>query len=220
MGLKLNKGSSIRLAKDDDNLSEVTIGCSWGEDGHNIDVDAMVFFSDDRSKYRLVDLVYYGNREEGRLYVKHYGDDTTGSNKQHASDNEVIFLRLDKIPERITSVAVVLNAYTGEKLSHVPNLRCRVYSGKPGEVQDVLGTFDINDKKSLTTTSVLVGYFEKDSVNEWSFRAVGEALKAHRVEQLKNVFNTPKNIDIQNDYNAGPVESKVTIWGFIKRLFS
>jgi stress response protein SCP2 len=220
MGLKLNKGSSIRLAKDDDNLSEVTIGCSWGEDGHNIDVDAMVFFSDDRSKYRLVDLVYYGNREEGRLYVKHYGDDTTGSNKQHASDNEVIFLRLDKIPERITSVAVVLNAYTGEKLSLVPNLRCRVYSGKPGEVQDVLGTFDINDKKSLTTTSVLVGYFEKDSVNEWSFRAVGEALKAHRVEQLKNVFNTPKNIDIQNDYNTGPVESKVTIWGFIKRLFS
>ena len=222
--MKLNKGSSIRLAKDDDNLSEVTIGCSWGEHGHNIDVDAMVFFLDDRARYRLIDLVYYGNRTECREYVKHYGDDTTGSNKQHESDNEVIFLQLDKIPERVTSVAVVLNAYTGEKLSRVPNLKCRVYSGKPGEVQDVLGTFDITDQDSLKTTSVVVGYFEKDASNEWNFRADGEALQAHRVEQLKNAFNMPKNTDTQNDCSgvtvSAPVKAEGTVWGFVKGLFS
>jgi stress response protein SCP2 len=221
--MKLNKGSSIHLAKDDDNLSEVTVGCSWGEYGHNVDVDAMVFFLDDNSSHnRLVDVVYYGNRTESREYVKHYGDDTTGSNKQHESDNEVIFLKLDKIPARVTSVAVVLNAYTGEKLSRVPTLKCRVYSGKPGEVQDVLGTFDISEQGKLNTTSVVVGYFEKDSANEWNFRADGEALQAHRIEQLKHGFNQPRTIEAQ--YQAAvtsqPVKHDGSVIGFIKGLFT
>jgi tellurium resistance protein TerZ len=221
--MKLTKGSSIKLSKDDDNLSEVTIGCSWGENGHSIDVDAMVFFLNDNSaQKRLVDVVYYGNREMVKSYVKHYGDDTSGSNKQHESDNEVIFLDLEKTPIDVTSIAVVLNAYTGEKLSRVPNLKCRVYSGKPGEVQDVLGTFDISEQGKLNTTSVVVGYFEKDESAEWYFRASGESLQAHRIDQLKDSFSKPRTIEAQ--YNEAvtsqPIKHDGSIIGFIKGLFS
>jgi tellurium resistance protein TerZ len=133
--------------------------------------------------------VYYKNRKEYRSFVKHYGDDTSGSNKQHESDNEVIFLNLNKTPNNVSSIAVVLNAFTGEKLSKVPNLKCRIYSGNPGEVQDILGTFDISEQSNLKTTSVIVGYFNKDLNNEWSFIAVGEASNAHRFEQLQQSFS-------------------------------
>lgn len=221
--MKLTKGSSIKLTKDDDNLSEVTIGCSWGEEGHSIDVDAMVFFlNDNNTQDRLVNVVYYGNREPKRSYVKHYGDDTTGSNMQHESDNEVIFLNLMRTPIEVTSIAVVLNAYTGEKLSQVPNLKCRVYSGKPGEVQDILGTFDISEQAKLDTTSVVVGYFEKDESKEWIFRASGESLQAHRIIELRDDFNKSKPIEAQ--YNEAvtskPIKHDRSIIGFIKGLFS
>jgi tellurium resistance protein TerZ len=208
--VKLTKGSSINLVKDDDDLSQVTVGCSWSEkEGYNVDVDAMVFFIDSTSSTnRVVDLVYYGNRTETRAWCKHYGDDTTGSNKQHESDNEVIFINLSKVPPRVTSVAVVLNAYTGEKLSKVPSLRARVYSGKPGEVQDILGTFDISEQGSLNTTSVVVGYFNKNPEGEWTFDVSGLAIDAHRVDNLSNYFS--KQL---------PTEEK-SLWCSIVGLFS
>lgn len=190
--MKLVKGTSIKLKKDDDSLSKVTVGCSWGENGHNADIDAMVFFlKEEGSPNRMWDHVYYGNRDRVKKYCKHYGDDTTGSNKQHESDNEVIFMDLNELPTEVVEVAVVLNAYTGEKLKKVPSLRARVYSGKPGSIEEVLGTFDISDNNEITTTSVLVGSFVRVG-DEWNFEAMGTELKAHRVGELTELFTNAK----------------------------
>jgi len=193
--MKLTKGSSIRLAKNDDVLEKVTIGCSWGEAGHSIDVDAMLFFM---SSDRLEDIMYYGNNKEYRAHGKHYGDDVTGSNKQHESDNEVILVNLNKVPRIINNIVVVVNAYTGEKLSKVPNLKTRVYSGEPGDVQDILGTFDVSDNSSLDTTSVVVGYLKLVD-HEWTFKASGENIQAHRIDQLKAFFQSRGVIDRVNN---------------------
>lgn len=209
--MKLSKGSSIKLSKDDDVLTEVTVGCSWGENNKSIDVDTMAFFLNGNSKSsRLVDYAYYGNRNEIKSFVKHYGDDTTGSNKQHESDNEVIFLKLDKVPNLVTSVAVVINVFSGEKLSKVPNLRCKVYSGEPGDIQDILGVFDITESSSLKSTSVVVGYFNKDDNNEWVFVTSGESLNSHRHQELSQAFNQPMIINQQGNEDISDIQCVIS----------
>ena len=217
--MKLSKGASIKLKKDGDDLSKVTVGCSWGEKGHNADIDAMVFFlKEEGSPNRVWDYVYYGNRNDVKKYCKHYGDDTTGSNKQHESDNEVIFMDLSELPEFIIEVAVVLNAYTGERLKRISNLKARVYSGKPGEIDEILGTFEITDNQ-IETTSVLVGKFVKVS-DEWSFNALGTALSAHRVSELAGVFNTTSS-EVSNEgvTTTQPVRGNI-ITNFLGKLFN
>lgn len=179
----------------------------------------MVFFlKEEGSPNRMWDHVYYGNRDRVKKYCKHYGDDTTGSNKQHESDNEVIFMDLSELPEFITEVAVVLNAYTGERLKRITNLKARVYSGKPGEIDEVLGTFEITDNQ-IETTSVLVGKFVKVS-DEWSFNAIGTAIHAHRVSELTEVFDSPSDECLTEGVSVSCPEKGNFFTNFFGKLFN
>lgn len=180
----------------------------------------MLFFMNSRvTTKRVSNVMYYNNKISN--YCKHYGDDTTGSNAQHESDNEVIFIQMNKIPEDIDTIAVVLNAYTGEKLSEVPSLKARVYSGEPGNIDEVLGTFDMSEHK-LSTTSVVVGFLKKCG-GEWSFSADGREVRAHHVSNLKNAFDTDPELLQQTSVETKQISEPDTdnkLMSFIKRVFS
>lgn len=187
--MKLTKGSSIVLAKDTDTLSEVTIGCSWGTKSDSIDIDTMVFkVSLGDSGYKIADSIYYGNKMSDG--IKHYGDDTTGSNKQHDSDNEVIYLNLAKISRTVNSIPVVIDSYTHHNLIKIPWLKIRIYAGKPGEVQEILGTFEVKSssvKNIKEAYSILIGEIYRDVV-EWKFKSVGKFYKANRLTEIRDIL--------------------------------
>jgi stress response protein SCP2 len=188
MAIKLSKGSSIRLTKDDDDLKEISIGCSWRTNNSNIDIDTMIFLVNTKAVAPVMAPIYYGNKSARG--VIHYGDDTTGSNKQHESDNEVIFVDLSKIDSKIDCIPVVIDSYSLHNLLDVPSLKIRVYSGKPGNVLEVLGSYEVEKETGVKGKkySILIGEFRKTN-EEWNFKSVGEYLNASRISEITDTIN-------------------------------
>jgi stress response protein SCP2 len=149
---------------------------------------------------QLVEKIYYGHQIARNDSVIHYGDDTTGFNKQHESDNEVIFIDLNKMDNGVDRILIYVDSYSGYKLSKVPNLKVRVYSGKPGRINEVLCSYEVTSDSS-SSYSMHIGEIYKTIAGEWEFKAVGEYRKENRLDQiLQYVLSTlDKPVDSKNE---------------------
>lgn len=194
-GINLKKGNSIRLEKDGAKLRHICIGLNWGAITSNgflsiltgptssaVDLDGAVslFSAGDEQE-----TVYYGKLMSYNGAVQHSGDDLTGDlNGDDGLDNEVITIDLSNVDNHIDEIFIYLNSYKGQDFGDIPYSKLRIYEGTPGQVNDVLATFNLSvEEKFKGYVSMVMGKLTRNG-NDWGFTAIGDPIRARRIENI------------------------------------
>lgn len=182
MSVKLTKGQGVNLKKEAPNLKRVLIGLGWASTntlfGPEMDIDASVICIDDKG--RKEDVVYFGNLKHRSGAIEHHGDDLVGGGN---GDNEQIEINLEKVPEKINRLAIIINIYSAyHRNQHFGKVKnCFVHasdmdSGKELVYYDIDGNFD-------NKTGIFVADIYRYN-GEWKFKAVGEGVKVQNIAEM------------------------------------
>ena len=174
MSVSLSKGQRVDLTKGRPSLKNILVGLGWDinhYDGEaDFDLDASVFMVKENDKVgKDEDFIFYGNLEHSSKSVKHMGDNRTGEGD---GDDEVIKIKLDKIPSDYETLAVTVTIYDAESrlqnFGMVGNAYVRVVDEETGEE---LIRFDLSEDFSTETALVVAEIYKHNG--EWKFKAVG-----------------------------------------------
>ena len=174
MSVSLSKGQRVDLTKGRPSLKNILVGLGWDinhYDGEaDFDLDASVFMVKENDKVgKDEDFIFYGNLEHSSKSVKHMGDNRTGEGD---GDDEVIKIKLDKIPSDYETLAVTVTIYDAESrlqnFGMVGNAYVRVVDEETGEE---LMRFDLSEDFSTETALVVAEIYKHNG--EWKFKAVG-----------------------------------------------
>lgn len=174
MSVSLSKGQRVDLTKGRPSLKNILVGLGWDinhYDGEaDFDLDASVFMVKENDKVgKDEDFIFYGNLEHSSKSVKHMGDNRTGEGD---GDDEVIKIKLDKIPSDYKTLAVTVTIYDAESrlqnFGMVGNAYVRVVDEETGEE---LMRFDLSEDFSTETALVVAEIYKHNG--EWKFKAVG-----------------------------------------------
>ena len=174
MSVSLSKGQRVDLTKGRPSLKNILVGLGWDinhYDGEaDFDLDASVFMLKENNKVgKDDDFIFYGNLEHSSKSVKHMGDNCTGEGD---GDDEVIKIKLDKIPSDYETLVVTVTIYDAESrlqnFGMVGNAYVRVVDEETGEE---LIRFDLSEDFSTETALVVAEIYKHNG--EWKFKAVG-----------------------------------------------
>lgn len=174
MSVSLSKGQRVDLTKGRPSLKNILVGLGWDinhYDGEaDFDLDASVFMIKENNKVgKDEDFIFYGNLEHSSKSVKHMGDNRTGDGD---GDDEVIKIKLDKIPSDYETLVVTVTIYDAESrlqnFGMVGNAYVRVVDEETGEE---LIRFDLSEDFSTDTALVVAEIYKHNG--EWKFKAVG-----------------------------------------------
>lgn len=174
MSVSLSKGQRVDLTKGRPSLKNILVGLGWDinhYDGEaDFDLDASVFMIKANNKVgKDEDFIFYGNLEHSSKSVKHMGDNRTGDGD---GDDEVIKIKLDKIPSDYETLVVTVTIYDAESrlqnFGMVGNAYVRVVDEETGEE---LIRFDLSEDFSTETALVVAEIYKHNG--EWKFKAVG-----------------------------------------------
>lgn len=174
MSISLVKGQKIDLTKGNAGLNKVVFGLGWDTnryDGNaDFDLDVSAFFTDDSGKVTgEQDFVFYGQPQHPSGALIYSGDNRTGVGD---GDDEVIKIKLDKIPSDYETLAVTVTIYDAESrlqnFGMVGNAYVRVVDEETGEE---LIRFDLSEDFSTETALVVAEIYKHNG--EWKFKAVG-----------------------------------------------
>lgn len=187
----------LNLTINDEMIEQLTIGCSW-ENEEETDVDLLMIMMDTNAELhnnKVTDMIYYDKTVSKNNFCIHYGDDTNGKENKHLSDNEIIYIDFSKINDNTNSIAIILNNYSGNSISKIKNLKCRIYTGKPGEIDEIILNFDINHHRNIESKTIILGYFVKNECFSWDLKIESEELHANNIEEIQKHFSS-----FLNDY--------------------
>lgn len=174
MSVSLNKGQRVDLTKDRPSLKNIIVGLGWDVNHYDgeasFDLDASLFMTKANGKVgKDEDFIFYWNLEHSSKSVKHMGDNRTGEGE---GDDEVIKIKLDKIPTDYETLAVAVTIYDAEKrlqnFGMINNAYVRVVDEETGEE---LVRFDLSEDFSTETALVVAEIYRHNG--EWKFKAVG-----------------------------------------------
>lgn len=185
MAVNLTKGQGVNLKKDAPNLNRILIGLGWDPEksifGRAIDIDASVICIDEKGKKEFV--VFYGKLNHPSGAIKHCGDNLTGEGD---GDDEQIIIELDRIPEKIVRLAVIINIYEAySRNQHFGKVKnCFVHADDMSTNKELVrynvdGNFD---KK----TGIFVADIYRHK-GEWKFKAIGEGVEAKNINDMVNM---------------------------------
>lgn len=148
--------------------------------GANIDVDSSVICINKKNIHKQT--VYFGNLRAYDKAIVHYGDNLTGEGEA-GGDDEQIEIKLDRIPEKIQTLSIIINIYraysrhqTFEQISncfvHVTDMD----SGKELVRYDIDGEFS-------GMTGIFVADLER-SGTDWHFTAIGEGVRVADIDEM------------------------------------
>lgn len=184
MGISLQKGQRISLAKKGDALSKLMVGLGWDEAagaGDDFDCDAAVLMLSAEGKVAgKGSLIYFGNLESKCKSVIHQGDNLTGEGE---GDDEQIMVELDKVPEDIHKLVFVVTIYKcAQRKQHfgmIANAFIRVVNLSDNQE---MSRFNLTEDYS-GMTALIVGEIYRHN-DEWKFAAVGQGTTDTSLEEI------------------------------------
>lgn len=195
MSISLEKGQRISLEKDGASLNEVCVGVNWGAIESKgffggkklkaVDLDASVALFDDSKK--LLDVVSFQQLKSKDGSIIHSGDDRTGDTSgDDGLDNEIITIKLSKVPANVKSIAVVLNSFTGIDFTDIPFASLRLYQGTPTRVDSIMAQYNLaNDAQFKGKVTMVLGVLYRHNT-AWKFKAIGESTNDKKLEATIN----------------------------------
>lgn len=183
MGVSLSKGSNISLSDQVPGLKTVQVGLGWQAretEGADFDLDACCFMLAANNKVRSDDdFIFYGQLKSPCGSVEHTGDELEGGS---GGDDEVILVRLDKVPEAIQklmfSVTIYEHDIRGQNFGMVNSAYIRIVNDENNEE---IARFDLSEDAS-TSTAMIFGEIYRAG-NAWQFRAVGQGFN-HGLKEM------------------------------------
>lgn len=193
--VKLTKGQNVNLTKDGskstESLGHVFVGANWsaiqsGRDVINVDLDSSILLYDKNKN--LIDKVYFGKLVSNDRSIHHSGDDREGDvGGDDGLDNEIISVDLNSIDPKVEYMVSILNNYTHQKFSDIPNIELRIYSnssGRKNDVQDVLCSYKLdNNSEYAKSESIILGHFYKHN-GMWKFSADGLGTSERSIDEI------------------------------------
>lgn len=185
MAVSLRKGQGVSLRKEENDLSQITIGLGWdvaeekrgflgslfGAKQEEYDLDAIAFLLGANGKLPgPEDVVFYNAQRHasGALWLT--GDNRTGAGD---GDDEQIIVRLDQLPAKYERILFVVSIYEGKSkrqdLGKVANAFIRAVDARNKEMVrfDISGDASMAGRCSMTFAEVV-----RDG-GGWKFNAIG-----------------------------------------------
>lgn len=182
MAVNLRKGENINLKKEAPNLKRVLVGLGWDPIkslfGGNMDIDASVICIDENGKKE--DVVYYGNLTHRSGAIRHTGDNLTGDGD---GDDEQIIIELDKIPTKISRLAIIINIYSAySRNQHFGKVRnCFIHATDMDSHKELV-RYDVDGNFDKMTGIFVADIYRYNG--EWKFKAVGEGVKVEGISEM------------------------------------
>ena len=194
MTIKLVKGSSISLEKNNQSLTHLKMGANWGmittksmfgSKQTPVDLDALVALYD--SNKVLIDVCYFGQKASKCKAVKHSGDDLTGDSSADDLDNETITVDLQKLNPNASYIGLVLFSYRKQPFGTIPYIGCSVYDNSSSK-EEKLASFQVNLDTNLSNkVAMLVGACIKQASGVWEFKAAGTAIESQDLGEISRI---------------------------------
>ncbi len=193
MAISLQKGQTISLDKDTNDLSSITIGLGWKVKkkpgffaklfggGDEFDLDAIAILLDERGKITEIggqqlqgsDVVFFKNLHHFSGCVVHTGDNLVGG--AGTQDDEQIIVKLSSLPDQYHRILFLVSIYQGiQKKQHFGDVEqafMRAVDAKGNEIAryNLAEDAAYNNMRTMTFGEV----YKKDG--DWKFRAMGDA---------------------------------------------
>lgn len=171
--INLSKGAKINLSKETQ-LHKVMVGLGWDcqkyDGSHDFDLDASVFMVNRMGRTTQDGFIFYNNLKHPNGCVVHQGDDKVGGS---GGDDEQIYIDLDKIPEDIEKIAIVVTIFDADKRRQnfglVSNSFCRLVNTETDR-EEV--HFDLGEDFSVETGITVCEFYRHNG--DWKLNAVGK----------------------------------------------
>ena len=202
MSISLQKGQKISLVKENENLSNITVGLGWDEvrrekkakkglfaailgDNGQIDCDAsVIMLKDGKLNDFSKDIIYFGNLKYQSGAIKHAGDNRTGKGD---GDDEQILVNLSKVPGDYDRLVFVVNIYRAKERSQnfgmIENAFIRVVDNHGKEIC----RYNLTDDYSECTAMVFAEIYRRNG--EWKFNAIGQGTVDNTILELAKRYN-------------------------------
>lgn len=175
MAINLQKGQRIDIG-----LQKVCVGLGWDENktgGMDYDLDASAFMlGADRKLPEDEFFVFYNNLVSPDKAVESSGDDLTGGNRDGGSDNETLFVDLEKVDPRINEILFTVTIHEAEKrrqnFGQVHNSYIRIYDAVTNEL---IARYDLEEDFSVETAVEFGRLYKRNGA--WRFEAMGNGFK-------------------------------------------
>lgn len=175
MAVSLSKGGNLSLTKEDPGIEKAVAGLGWtvrSTDGKDFDLDASAIMVGANGKVSSDgDFCYYGQKSVLGGAVVHLGDNRKGS--ETGGDAERILLDLNKIPDDVERVVLVVTIHEGDKngqnFGMVRDAYVRIMNA---DTNKELVRFDLSEDASTETAMIFGELYRKNG--GWSFRAIGQ----------------------------------------------
>ena len=184
MSVKLSKGQGVNLKKEAPNLKRVLVGLGWDPAetsifSADIDIDASIICIDKNGKHEST--VYYGALKHRSGAIIHQGDNLTGEGD---GDDEQIEIILDKVPEKIEKLKVIINIYQAySRRQHFGKIKNCFVRAEDMDTGKELVRYDIDQKDFNSKTGVFVADIYRYK-GEWKFKAIGEPVKVKDIDEM------------------------------------
>lgn len=189
--IKLKKDGTVNLDK---GLDNIIIGLGWsdnlfGDDPWDLDLSAFLLKESFKKSGELSfevrsvnDFIFYGNLNKddaAGIGVVHRGDDLDGKGELQdtkeidgITDNEQIFVKLSRVPPRITKIVFVVTIYKAtarkQNFGQVLNAYVRVIDA---DKKEALAYFDL-PQDYAEETAIIVSELNRIQTG-WAFKALG-----------------------------------------------
>jgi stress response protein SCP2 len=203
MGINLQKGQKISLAKEAPNLSKVIMGLGWDvrkkssqksggflgslfgggasqEEQFDLDAACLMLNSNDK----LFDFVYFGNLTSKCGSVIHSGDNLTGEGD---GDDEQIRVDLNRVPPDVKKLIFLVNIYKAndrkQDFGMVENAFVRMVNADNNQE---IAKYNLSDNYPGKTTMYLAEVYRHN--NEWKMGAIGEGTTDSSLSEIANKY--------------------------------
>jgi stress response protein SCP2 len=210
MAISLQKGKGVSLRKDENDLSQVTIGLGWdvaeekkglfgaffGKKEEEYDLDVVAFLCGADGKVKNLgrdangqatltdgDIVFFNHMKHSSGHIWLTGDNRTGAGD---GDDEQIIVNLNSLPEEYVKVVFVVQIYKGierkQNFGMVKSAFIRAVDHKGKEMV----RFDLSGGQGYSNyCSILFAELVREA-NGWKFNAIGAPSPSDSfVEHLK-----------------------------------
>lgn len=191
MGISLQKGQRVSLAKVAPSLVAGFIGLGWDvnltDTGGDFDLDVSVFLLGANEKL-LSDkhFIFYNNlvSPDSDQSIKLLGDNRTGEGE---GDDEGLIVDLRKVPPEIEKIVVTVTIYDADKrnqnFGQVTNAYIRLVDVQS---KDEVLRYDLTEDFSVETAVIMAEVYRKDG--EWRVSAIGSGFQGG-LQSLLDKYN-------------------------------
>ena len=196
MALSLKKGEGISLRKEENDLSQITMGLGWdmadpvqkkgfftalfAAKPAEYDLDAVAFLLDASGKVASLgpqndlmggDVIFFNNLKHPSGHIWLTGDNRTGEGD---GDDEQIIVKLNSLNEKYQRIVFVVSIYEGRKraqhFGQLKNAFIRAVDGKGKE----LCRYQISAEPNYDNMCSMTFAEAEREAGGWRFKAIGE----------------------------------------------